>query len=1756
MAVQRKKDGSPNVKFYEAVETIAQFDSVRTWLHKNCRKYTQADPPTNKSLANLVIQLLQFQEDAFGKSVSNSALTKLPMKCFLDFKAGGALCHIIAAVYKFKSDQGWRRFDFQSPSRMDRNVEMFLQIEKSLVQNKCHTMPCIFLQPDIDKSLMPKLKDIIKRHQGTLAEDPDDATHIIHPLPTNSDKDEWIRPVMKRDRHALIHWWYLPDSYDTWALDVHLEDDPPEKSHHGPWEVTARWLLDLEEYNEWMNEDDYAEEEFETKRSKKTKIVKMTVEDLAHSQDSDRREKRDKKTKRKRSPSPPIIEKKKRKSGRTSTAPGSTKKKSTRDEDDEDLTKDMDNPSPETNIQEVQLSKQPSSSRSTKDSENMPIKGGTVMDLDEETNDKFPEGEGKVESVEAQEEVPKEKEEEEDNVTEQTHHIIIPSYSAWFDYNGVHSIEKRALPEFFNSKNKSKTPEIYLAYRNFMIDTYRLNPTEYLTSTACRRNLAGDVCAIMRVHAFLEQWGLLNYQVDADNKPSAMGPPPTSHFHIMADTPSGLAPANPPKINQPSAAKQIVSFDGDKDKERDGDDKKELSNFSLRMDIYAKKALKDKGAATRSREWTDQETLLLLEALEMYKDDWNKVSEHVGSRTQDECILHFLRLPIEDPFLEEDFGHLGPLAFQPIPFSQSGNPIMSTVAFIASVVDPRVASAAAKAALEEFAKMKDEVPPALTHAHVKMVEEAVKEGKAVDNVFGLEKSGIAGTVAEKEEPKEEADKTEEKKESEEKDKEKDEESKSEGKKEDGKDEEEGKDKEKTEEAMETDEAEKKDDKQEKEDKEKETTKESESEEKKDELQVKKLSVKSSCFNENFLYFSILAAVEERKIKSLVALLVETQMKKLEIKLRHFEELERPPWIERGMHWSSRDSSCYKNDRCSTTNKSVQPEHRARQIAMQQLVSEQKQQSAQQSSEQRCSCRTETTPMTGSPMAPQGPQAHQPAQGSPAPLFQTPSQSQSPQPPPQTLTQGLPPQSMHLPATPTKPSSVESPDFVFFCSKHKFPEGEGKVESVEAQEEVPKEKEEEEDNVTEQTHHIIIPSYSAWFDYNGVHSIEKRALPEFFNSKNKSKTPEIYLAYRNFMIDTYRLNPTEYLTSTACRRNLAGDVCAIMRVHAFLEQWGLLNYQVDADNKPSAMGPPPTSHFHIMADTPSGLAPANPPKINQPSAAKQIVSFDGDKDKERDGDDKKELSNFSLRMDIYAKKALKDKGAATRSREWTDQETLLLLEALEMYKDDWNKVSEHVGSRTQDECILHFLRLPIEDPFLEEDFGHLGPLAFQPIPFSQSGNPIMSTVAFIASVVDPRVASAAAKAALEEFAKMKDEVPPALTHAHVKMVEEAVKEGKAVDNVFGLEKSGIAGTVAEKEEPKEEADKTEEKKESEEKDKEKDEESKSEGKKEDGKDEEEGKDKEKTEEAMETDEAEKKDDKQEKEDKEKETTKESESEEKKDEKKTDEEKEKTSEEEKMDTKDDEEKSKEGTEEKKVEETKVELSKRKADGNVATAAASALASAAVKAKHLAAVEERKIKSLVALLVETQMKKLEIKLRHFEELETIMDRERDALEFQRQQLLQERQMFHNEQIRAAEHRARQIAMQQLVSEQKQQSAQQSSEQGGTTGPGGVPVSTPSLAAAVGQSYPMTGSPMAPQGPQAHQPAQGSPAPLFQTPSQSQSPQPPPQTLTQGLPPQSMHLPATPTKPSSVESPAPSTQSDSEPMVTDSPSPAVPKP
>ena len=108
--------------------------------------------------------------------------------------------------------------------------------------------------------------------------------------------------------------------------------------------------------------------------------------------------------------------------------------------------------------------------------------------------------------------------------------IKIPDSANWFNLEEIHEIEKKALPEFFNGKFPSKTPEIYKKYRNFIVNLYRQNPAIYLTGTACRRHLSGDVLAILRLHKQLEKWGLINFKIDPKFKPNNNFVPKSFNF--------------------------------------------------------------------------------------------------------------------------------------------------------------------------------------------------------------------------------------------------------------------------------------------------------------------------------------------------------------------------------------------------------------------------------------------------------------------------------------------------------------------------------------------------------------------------------------------------------------------------------------------------------------------------------------------------------------------------------------------------------------------------------------------------------------------------------------------------------------------------------------------------------------------------------------------------------------------------------------------------------------------------------------------------------------------------------------------------------------------------------------------------------------------------------------------------------------------------------------------------------------------------
>jgi SWI/SNF related-matrix-associated actin-dependent regulator of chromatin subfamily C len=97
--------------------------------------------------------------------------------------------------------------------------------------------------------------------------------------------------------------------------------------------------------------------------------------------------------------------------------------------------------------------------------------------------------------------------------------------------------------------------------------------------------------------------------------------------------------------------------------------------------------------------WDEKEEDLLKEGLRLYEDNWEKISEHVSTRTHDECILHYLELPIKDPFKDIEIEKLGLLQYDTIQHKE--NPIMAAVAFLASAVKPQVAAAAGHINKEE-----------------------------------------------------------------------------------------------------------------------------------------------------------------------------------------------------------------------------------------------------------------------------------------------------------------------------------------------------------------------------------------------------------------------------------------------------------------------------------------------------------------------------------------------------------------------------------------------------------------------------------------------------------------------------------------------------------------------------------------------------------------------------------------------------------------------------------------------------------------------------------------------------------------------------------------------------------------------------------------------------------------------------------------------------------------------------------------------
>ncbi|KAE8219819.1 hypothetical protein CF319_g6556 [Tilletia indica] len=839
--------------------------------------------------AHLFVSPTQIWNAASDGSSVGAAATQVATP----FSTSDAIYTILLTALTFLAAQEQTGWNIADPERAELYTQLIGRVRADLI-TVGHLKPIrVAVKPDAGVAAAEKesLRSLAKKLDMAWTEDVASASHILVPSPSSdsevtppatpapdAEKQEasastsplYFRTLARLGTRALIHVWYRPDSYDTWLPATDFEAPEPEPERKEQYTLSLRWLHDSARFNEVMNEEDYEAEEVAAEEAAADQSADVEMADATASKD------KSKKSSKKRALPSEITDDE-------PAAPAAGENEDTAASGAKriklfvtarplgalavDVSKSGQAPGKkyeENPIPGGILGNAPgvsasngvvSSSASGATTPRVRIAGPSTDNGDVSMADAS--GSGSNAAGAAQQ----------DNsgadaaadavsilasqraraatiakryLAQQTQEVIIPSYSTWFSLSTISPIEKRSLPEFFNGRNRSKTPTVYKEYRDFMVNTYRLNPAEYLTFTACRRNLAGDVCAIMRVHAFLEQWGLINYQIDPETRPATLGPPFTGHFRVLIDTPRGLQPLHPGSSSKTERLRQAT-----KEHYSDGSsgaagvtDKISSSASELRKDIYqsglkgfkaidgteaasltaaARQALAAQASAgpgagaedgpsfscdtcgsdcTRVRYhaltvadfalcppcylegrfpstmysgdfvrleerafkhgatstsataalsgdvpadggeadgegWTDAETLRLLEGMEMFGDDWNKVSNHVATRSWQQCITRFLQMPIEDPYLDEGLGssaatkggsqgrasaasssgvkqsELGMLQYARdpklgIPFSQADNPVMSVVAFLASAVSPAVAAAAAQSALGEL----------------------------------------------------------------------------------------------------------------------------------------------------------------------------------------------------------------------------------------------------------------------------------------------------------------------------------------------------------------------------------------------------------------------------------------------------------------------------------------------------------------------------------------------------------------------------------------------------------------------------------------------------------------------------------------------------------------------------------------------------------------------------------------------------------------------------------------------------------------------------------------------------------------------------------------------------------------------------------------------------------------------------------------------------------------------------------------------
>ncbi|CAN1173138.1 SWI/SNF complex subunit SWI3D [Linum perenne] len=270
---------------------------------------------------------------------------------------------------------------------------------------------------------------------------------------------------------------------------------------------------------------------------------------------------------------------------------------------------------------------------------------------------------------------------------------VVPNHCGWFSWTKIHLLEEHSLPSFFNGKSPNRTPATYMEIRNWIVKKFHANPNEQIELKDLSYLEVADLEARQEVLEFLDYWGLINFhpfpQKDSSENSKGDGATedllleklfrfgPVSSCTELVPKPSVITSSFPPGFFPDSAAirEELLQPEGpaveyhcnscsaDCSRKRYHCPKQAdydlcadcFSNGKFDTDMSSSDFILMEPGEVRGLsggKWTDQETLLLLEAIEIYKENWSEIAEHVATKTKAQCILHFVQMPIEDSFYE------------------------------------------------------------------------------------------------------------------------------------------------------------------------------------------------------------------------------------------------------------------------------------------------------------------------------------------------------------------------------------------------------------------------------------------------------------------------------------------------------------------------------------------------------------------------------------------------------------------------------------------------------------------------------------------------------------------------------------------------------------------------------------------------------------------------------------------------------------------------------------------------------------------------------------------------------------------------------------------------------------------------------------------------------------------------------------------------------------------------------------------------